>query len=244
MHEQPSPDSANDECFASVWAVVADVPGWLTEDQGRLLWDQARQLGPGASVLEIGSHQGRSTILLGSAVADRSGTVTAVDPFVEGRLFGGRSTRSAFESHIAAAGLTERVHLIPDYSTRLRSRWTEPIDLLYVDGKHDYWTCSDDLRWSSHLPQGGSVLVHDAFSSIGVTSAILLRVLPSRDLAYVGRVGSLALLRRQRPSLADRGRILRELPWWVRNIAVKILLRLRLKPLARALGHSGDYDPY
>ena len=57
------------------------------------------------------------------------------------------------------------------------------------------------------LPPGASVLVHDAFSSIGVTLGILLRVLPARDLAYVRRTGSMALFQRRRPSLADRLRI-------------------------------------
>ena len=40
-------------------------PGWLTQAQGRALWDAVRRLGPGALVVEIGSHQGRSTIILG-----------------------------------------------------------------------------------------------------------------------------------------------------------------------------------
>ena len=43
----------------------------------------------------------------------------------------------------------------------------------------------------------------------------------------------------------DRARILAELPWWIRNVAVKVLLRLRLRPAARVLfGHRGPYDPY
>ena len=43
----------------------------------------------------------------------------------------------------------------------------------------------------------------------------------------------------------EAARILGELPWWVRNVAVKVLLRLRLRPLARVLfGHRGPYDPY
>ena len=35
------------------------------------------------------------------------------------------------------------------------------VDLLYIDGKHDYWTLSDDLQWTDHLPRCGAVLVHD-----------------------------------------------------------------------------------
>jgi hypothetical protein len=38
--------------------------------------------------------------------------------------------------------------------------------------------------------------------------------------------------------------MLAELPWWLRNLVVKVLLRLRLRPLARVLGHADTADPY
>jgi len=230
--------------FEDAWALAETIAGWLTRDQARVLWDAARRLPAGASVVEIGSHQGRSTVVLGRAVGGRGGRVVAIDPFVEGRLFGGEQTRGKFERNIAAAGLGDVVHLVVDYSTRLRPRWTEPVDLLYVDGKHDYWTFTDDLRWSRHLAPGGEVIVHDCFSSVGVTAGVLARVLPGRRLTYLDRTGSLARFRLRPPTGADRARILRELPWFLRNLGIKVLLRLRLHPVARAVGHTGRYDPY
>ena len=73
------------------------------------------------------------------------------------------------------------MELVADYSTRARPEWQRPLDLLYIDGKHDYWTVSDDLRWAGHLPPGAAVLVHDAFSSIGVTLGLFRHVLGSRS---------------------------------------------------------------
>lgn len=230
--------------FDEVWQQADRARGWLTREQGRLLFDEARALEAGALALEIGSHRGRSTIVLGHAVRDVGGRLVAVDPFVEGRLFGGTPTRAVFESNIAAAGLSEVVRLVPAYSTQARPAWDESLHLLYIDGKHDYWTVSDDLRWSKHLGVGRAVLVHDCFSSIGVTLGILRHVVGSRTLLYERRVGSLALFRRGRPSVRDRLRILAQLPWWIRNIGVKVLLRLRLRPLARLIGHDSPYDPY
>ena len=40
-------------------------------------------------------------------------------------------------------------------------------------------------------------------------------------------------------------RILAEMPWWIRNVMVKVLLRLRLRWLAgKVFGHHSPYDPY
>ena len=167
-----------------------------------------------------------------------------MDPFVEGRLFGGTPTRQKFERHVAEAGVADHVELVAEYSTRARPAWDRPLDLLYIDGKHDYWTLSDDLRWAEHLPPGAAVLVHDAFSSIGVTLGLVRHVLPSRTLVYEGRAGSLALFRVGRPGLRDRGRMVAQLPWWVRNVGIKVLLRLRLRAVARLVGHDSPYDPY
>lgn len=236
--------SAADPDFDAAWRLARDVPGWLKEAQARLLWDEARALPAGATALEIGSHQGRSTVVLGRALEEQGGRLIAVDPFVEGRLFGGATTREKFERHVAAAGLNGTVDLVADYSTRLRPTWTRPLDLLYVDGKHDYWTISDDLRWAVHLPPGRAVVVHDCFSSIGVTLGVLRHVLFSGSLAYERRSDSQALFRRRRPRTADRLRIVAELPWWIRNVLLKVLLRLRLRPVARLFGHDSPYDPY
>ncbi|WP_243060217.1 class I SAM-dependent methyltransferase [Nocardioides sp. SR21] len=231
--------------FSSAWAVSSDIAGWLTQDQAALLWDATEDLPDGAVVVEIGSHQGRSTTVLAAALRGRGGRIVAIDPFVDGRLFGGKKTREIFEANIARADATEVVELLPEYSTRARPTWTTPFDYLYIDGKHDYWTLSDDLKWSAHLPPGAPVLIHDCYSSIGVTLGILAHVLPSRSLVYERRAGSLALFRVGRPTLRDRMRILGEMPWWLRNVMIKVLLRLRLNRVAAAVfNHDSPYDPY
>ena len=231
--------------FQATWEVAAAIPGWLTEDQARLLFDTAQELPEHSLIVEIGSHQGKSTVVLATAARAREGRVVAVDPFVEGRRFGGVTTRTKFERNLAAAGLADTVELVPDYSTRARPGWTRRIDYLYIDGKHDYWTLVDDLKWGIHMPEGAPILVHDCYSSIGVTLGVLAHVLPSRRIRYERRAGSMALFRVGPPSYTDRVRIMREVPWWLRNVAIKVLLRLRLRPVASLVfGHKSPYDPY
>ncbi len=224
--------------FADAYARARDVPGWLTESQARVLYDIAQR---SSRVLEVGSHHGRSTIVLAAAGAH----VVAVDPFPSNWRYGGNDTEQRFRQNVELAGLSDRVDLHVASSTTVRESWTDPLDAVYVDGKHDYWSVTDDLLWSDHLAPGGVLLVHDAFSSFGVTLALLRRLLaPRPGLVYRGRVGSLATLEPGRPVAADRARVLQELPWFVRNLIVKVLLRLRLGKAASALGHAGTADPY
>ncbi len=224
--------------FADAYARAHDVPGWLTESQAQVLYDVAQR---SSRVLEIGSHHGRSTIVLAAAGAH----VVAVDPFPSNWRYGASDTEQRFRHNLELAGVSDRVDLRVAPSTSVRESWSDPLDAVYIDGKHDYWSVSDDLRWSDHLAPGGVLLVHDAFSSLGVTVALLRRLLSRRPgLVYTGRVGSLATLVPAAPTFADRLKVLRELPWFARNLVVKVLLRLRLGQLASALGHADTADPY
>jgi precorrin-6B methylase 2 len=232
--------------FDTVFGQIREIGGWLTEAQAAALWQEARAVPAGGLIVEIGSHQGRSTVML--AAAAPQARVVAIDPFVGGAMFGGLATRERFQANLERTGLAGQVELRQARSTELRPSWTEPIGFLYIDGKHDYWTLSDDLRWTEFLPAGGRVCIHDAYSSIGVTLGLLRHLLLGRRLRYLDRTGSLArfeVAAASSPvSAADRLRILAELPWWLRNVGIKVLLRLRLYPLARLVGHHDRADPY
>jgi precorrin-6B methylase 2 len=228
--------------FEAAYAWIEPVSGWLTKDQARVLFDAVRALPRDATVVEVGSHQGRSTLAL--ALARPDVTVVAIDPFEAGGRFGGGATRQVFEDNLGRPRVRERVEHIAERSTRVLDTWLRPVDLVFVDGKHDVLSTLRDLQWGDRLPDGGRLLVHDSFSSLGVTSAVLLHALPSRRLRYAGRCGSLAVFERARPAGTDRLAMLRELPWFGRNLLVKVLLRLRLRPLARLMGHHDSADPY
>lgn len=234
-HSPAGPD------FEGLFAVADRIPGWLTREQARVLYDTTRALPAGSTVVEIGSHQGRSTVVLAGARPDVE--VVSVDPFVGGK-FGGEHTARLFEHHLAGAGVQDRVRSVRTPSEELRPTWTGPVDLLYVDGAHDPVHAFDDLSWSRSMAPGSRVLVHDAFSSVGVTLALLWLVVRRLPLRYAGREGSLASFAVGPASLRLHARMLAELPWFARNVVIKVLLRLRLRPLAALAGHHGPAEPY
>jgi hypothetical protein len=83
---------------------------------------------------------------------------------------------------------------------------------------------------------------------VGVTLAILRELTFGFQFRYVGRVGSLTEYRRElvarRIRVRNALRQLAELPWFFRNLVVKVLLIARLRPVARLLGHTSPVVPY
>ena len=94
-------EATADAAFDAAYAWIDPVGGWLTRDQARVLFDAVRSLPRGSTVVEVGSHQGRSTLAL--ALARPDVTVVAVDPFVAGGRFGGPATRQQRRTFPAAS---------------------------------------------------------------------------------------------------------------------------------------------
>lgn len=243
-------------------AAVAEVDGWMTDAQGQRLHACARALAPGATIVEIGSFRGRSAIVL--ALAAPAGTrIVCIDPhagsdrgpqeFAPDAELGDADT-AAFAANLAAAGVADRVEHVRAFSDAPAAfaAVPGPVELLYVDGAHRYGPALADLTdWGARVAPGGTLLVHDTFSSVGVTLATLRRLLPDPAWSYAGRDGSLARWVRTAggpPSwaarAADAARVLGQLPWFARNVLLKAVLLARLRPLARLLGHGPADGPW
>ena len=123
------------------------------------------------------------------------------------------------------------------------------IDLLYVDGAHRFGPARADIvDYGAKVSGGGVLLIHDSFSSIGVTLALMTTMFLSGEWRYVGRSQSMAEYRRERLGGVERvTNLLRQalqLPWFVRNVVIKVLLTAKLYPLTRILGHTSRDWPY
>ena len=215
----------------------ADVEGWLTEAQAQRLDRCGRAVRAGGRIVEIGSFRGRSTIVLARAAA--AGTeVVAIDPHlgsdrgpqeIAARPELGEEDTRLFRANLERHGVLERVRHVRMLSSQ--APLEDAIDLLYVDGAHRFGPARDDLvRWGARVRDGGTMLVHDSFSSIGVTLALLTAIAPSRRWRYVGRDGSLAQFAADgHGGVGSALRQLAQLPWFAYNVVLKVLTVLKIR---------------
>lgn len=158
------------------------IDGWLGYAEAVNLYRLALSLPPEAPcVVEIGSWQGKSSVVLGKGVADKPGArVYCIEPFSgegvsnAGTLLSqlkqsrGLSLREVFERNIARNGLQHVVQLIPGYSYEVVRGWRGDIHLLFIDGDHAYQAVRQDfLDWTPFLVPGGYVVLDDVAEANG-----------------------------------------------------------------------------
>ena len=199
-----SPDSLGSAPpdLVTVVARVADVDGWMSPGQAATLYDAARRCPAGGTIVEIGSFQGRSTIVLASA-APPDVSVVAIDPHagndrgpqeIDGYADAAADDHAVFLANLERAGVADRVRHVRKFSDVALAEVDAPIDVLYIDGAHRYGPARADIRdWGARVSDGGTLLIHDSFSSIGVTLAILRELVIGSRFRYVGRSRSMTI---------------------------------------------------
>jgi predicted O-methyltransferase YrrM len=183
-------------------------------------------------------------------------SVTAIDPHagndrgpqeISGFEAEADDDHDVFTANLRAAGVSDRVRHLRLYSSDAVERVEGPIDVLYIDGAHRYRPARADIdTWGARVSDGGVMLIHDSFSSVGVTAAIMRSLLFGRKFAYVGRARSLAVFRAT--GVDDRrgnaARQLAQLPWFAQNLALKVLLTIGLGKVLTRAGRPVPDWPY
>lgn len=247
--------TTNPARFSDALARVAEVDGWMSDDQAERLWAAASRVSGGGRIVEIGSFRGRSTIILATAAAEGV-EVVAIDPHagndrgpqeIEGFVDEAEVDHETFLANLAAAGVGDRVRHVRAFSDAAHADVEGDIDVLYIDGAHRFGPARADVRdWGARVVPGGTMLIHDSFSSVGVTGAIVAELLLSGGWTYVGRSRSLVEYTRAAPAsrVGNVGAQLAQMPWFLRNVVIKVLIVAKLGRFTRLLGHDGDNWPY
>ncbi len=136
--------------------LIADIPGWLTDEEGEALYDLAKRCTGKGVIVEIGSWKGKSTTCLGlGSRAGKNVRIFAVDPHADYRF-------GEFKENIDRAGIADLVTPIQSLSQEAAPDFDEPIELLFIDGSHEYEDVREDFeKWVPKVVEGGFVAVHD-----------------------------------------------------------------------------------
>lgn len=156
--------------FADAWEITDGVPGWLHEVNAAIFWGVIAELAP-TTVVEIGSYQGRSTVVLGQALkhfGTSQARITAIDPHTGDRQhleqlgLDRLPSLDLFTLHVAGAGIADVVDMRVATSDEVATDWDGLIDVLYVDGWHAYDAVrADALNFGKHLSTHGVVCFDD-----------------------------------------------------------------------------------
>ena len=183
--------------------LLADVPGWLTDEEGEALYDLARACTGRGAIVEIGSWKGKSTICLGLGSRAGNGVrIFAIDPHTDYRF-------GDFTRNIERAGIADLVTPIAALSQPAADHFHEAIELLFVDGSHEESLVREDFdKWVPKVLDGGWVAFHDTTWTAGPRKVVGQGVYRSRrfkDARFV--VGSLTVARKvEENTVLDRVR--------------------------------------
>ncbi|MFM8531247.1 MAG: class I SAM-dependent methyltransferase [Ilumatobacteraceae bacterium] len=237
---------------------VRDVNGWMSPDQAERLYRAAAATREGDQIVESGRYPGRRTIVLAHG-APEPVPVIAIDPHagndrgpqeIEGYEKAAAGDHERFLANLDAAGVSHRVRHVRAFSDAAHPQVGGEIAVLYIDGAHRYAPARADIvDWGARVAPGGTMLIHDSFSSVGVTLAILRELVPGPRFRYVGRSRSLTEYRADLDG-TTRSRVLNalsqlaQLPWFAKNLLVKVLISVRLGGLLKAITGREPEWPY
>ena len=181
------------------------IDGFLSPVEAYALYRYAASLPRGATVCEIGSYKGKSTVCLARGLsASGVSKLIAIDPF---------DCSGDHDSAITYAKEMENVSLLDQFKTNIRMMGVSdiveikagrsqsfvtdvpPLDLLFIDGDHSIKGCMEDYElYSDKVKPSGYLMFHDydpARKDLGPTYVLESRVYPSLKWQFIEKYGSL-----------------------------------------------------
>lgn len=164
-----------------------EIKGW--SDDIIIFYEEVTKFLPrNAKCVEVGCFEGRSLLFLAEELA-RQGKVhahvTGIDPGLsnDGSYESGYLQR--FEENVSHIALKVEVSLIREASPQASARFeNESLDMVFIDGCHDYGAVKIDIMaWLRKVKVGGVLAGHDFAPEkpmSGVTKAVRLLVPDAR----------------------------------------------------------------
>ena len=182
-----------------LWNWVDNIDGWLSREEGELLYHLAKRSGTDTVIVEIGSWKGKSTICLASGSKTGCGAkVYAIDPHtgscehIQRASNGTVWTFHEFTQNIERAGVSDLVVARVQTSEEAAKDFASPVGLIFIDGAHEYDLAKLDFTlWFPKLKNGGIMAFHDTVGWEGPKRTVKEFIYKSRHFKNAGFVGSI-----------------------------------------------------
>jgi predicted O-methyltransferase YrrM len=201
------------------WLEVArTTKGFLDEDEGKRLFELARDhshLGP---IVEVGSYCGKSSVYVGSGARAGKGTLVCVDHHrgneeqQRGELYHDPEVYDAdaemvdslrfLRDTIRRAKLADTAVVMVTASRTAAALCPDKLGMVFIDGGHTHEAANADYEaWSGKVVSGGILAIHDLFPNPEeggqAPIEIYRRALASGDFEELPTVKTLGSLRRR-----------------------------------------------
>jgi predicted O-methyltransferase YrrM len=160
------------------------IDGWLTDSQAVKLFNLTLALTDNPVVVEIGAWQGKSSVVLGKGIQNKKNAILfCIDPFDASgdKISEERAYRpylqnitknfwqrakypllERFKRNLKINRVDKIITILHGYSQDFSQLFSERIDLLFIDGNHEYASVKRDFEeWSLKLKSGGILILHD-----------------------------------------------------------------------------------
>ncbi len=164
----------------------------ISNKEGEFLYNAAKNCKGIGVILEIGSWKGVSTIFLGKgSIRGNKIKVYSIDPHTGSschkEMYGDVWTFPEFKKNINRANIDKIILPIIKTSENAEKGWNLPIELLWIDGNHEYGFVKMDFdKWSPYLVEGGIIAFHDSFSFSGPKKVVIENVYKSKNFTNIG----------------------------------------------------------
>lgn len=159
---------------------ISTVKGFLADDEGRALYEYAKEVSSKGPCLEVGSYCGKSTVYLGAACKSTNSILYAVDhhrgseehqlgeEYHDGDLFDASiqlvDSFKAFRTTMRKAELEDTVVPLVSSSKTASKFWSIPLAMVFIDGGHSLDAAMSDYQsWAGQVMSGGILAIHDLF---------------------------------------------------------------------------------
>jgi predicted O-methyltransferase YrrM len=191
--------------------LTKNVDGFLSEQEGEFLYKLAKNCAGKGVIVEIGSWKGKSTIWLaaGSKVGKRI-KVYAIDPHTGSSehkaMYGKVWTFPEFKKNIKMAKVNDIVVPIVKTSEEAAKNFNKPVELLFIDGAHEYEFVKKDAElWIPKVVNGGFVAFYDVTGWPGPRKVFQKFVCRSKNFKNIGLCGSIGFAQKiKKVSIKDR----------------------------------------